>query len=80
MVFEKPCTHGRALCGIYKGTREFTHKADDFLKHYGDGTGKVLQGIAPAVGVGFGPVAGIATAGLGHFAQEYANVRNEMEN
>ncbi len=79
MALRKPCTHGKVLCGMYRGTRRFAHKADNFLKHYGEDIGQFAQTVSPAV-TAINPTAGLVTGAVGKGLQTYAQVRNEVGN
>ncbi len=79
MAIHKLCTHGKVLCGLYRGTRQFAHKADNFLKNYGEDIGRTAQALAPAVGVLGGPQSALITGGVEKALETYAQVRNEMD-
>ena len=71
------CTHGKALCQIYGGARQFAHKADNILQDYGDAAGKVIQAVAAPVAI-VNPVVGLTAGAIGTGIETYASVRNEM--
>ena len=77
MVIKQPCSHGKVLCGLYRGTRTFAHKADNFLTDYGEDIGRTAQALAPAI-TAVNPTAGIVTGAVGKGLETYAQVRNEM--
>ena len=79
MALRKPCTHGKVLCGMYRGTRRFTQKADNFLANHGEEIGMFAQTISPAV-TAINPTAGLVTGAVGKGLQTYAQVRNEVGN
>ena len=79
MGLDKPCTHGRVLCGLIGGVRGAAIKADEFLQDYGGPIGRTAQALAPVAGVLAGPQTALVAGGVGAAIQSYAQVRNEME-
>jgi hypothetical protein len=77
MAIHRPCSHGKTLCGIYSNVRSFAHKADNFIKDYGEPIGQVAQGIAPAITAAY-PVAGLVTGAVGKGLEVYSQVANDM--
>ena len=79
MALRKPCTHGKVVCGLMRGSRQFAQKADNFLTNYGQDLGQFAQGVAPVV-TALNPTAGLVTGAVGKGLQTYAQVRNEVGN
>ncbi len=77
MAIHRPCTHGKVLCGLYRGTRTFAHKADHVIRNYGETAGAIAQGVALVITAIY-PVAGVVTGAVGKGIQTYAQVRNEV--
>ena len=78
MAIKKPCTHGKVLCGLYRGTRQFAHKADHFLRDYGADIGKTAQALAAPISAAGFPEVGLVAGAVGKGIQTYADVRNQM--
>jgi hypothetical protein len=79
MVLQREvCHHGKTLCNLYHGTREFAHKADDFLTDYGEKVGRAAQFLSPAIAVA-NPVAGGVVGAVGVGLETYAAARNQSE-
>ena len=78
MVLQKEeCSEGRVLCGLYKNTQTFIHKADSLAKDYGENVGRGMQGIGAAVST-VNPVAGVLTSAARVGLETYAQIRNEV--
>jgi hypothetical protein len=71
------CTHGKALCQIYGGARQFAHKADNVLQDYGERGGQFIQAVAAPVAL-LNPAVGLTAGAIGKGIETYAQVRNEM--
>ncbi len=78
MAIQKPCTHGKVLCGLYRNTRRFAHKADNFLKDYGADIGKTAIALAAPISASGFPEVGLVTGAVGKGLETYAQVRNQM--
>ena len=79
MALRKPCTHGKVVCGLMRGSRRFAHRADNFLTNHGEEIGKFAQTISPAIGA-LNPTAGLVAGAVGRGLETYAQVRNEIGN
>ncbi len=78
MAIQRPCTHGKVLCGLYRNTRRFSHLADNFLRDYGAPIGKTAQALATPLSAGGFPEVGLVTGAVGKGLETYAQVRNQM--
>jgi len=77
MGYQRPCVHGKIMCGALHKGRQILYGTDKVLREHGAAIGKVAQAAAPVVGA-MNPAAGIITGGAGKAVEEYARVRNEM--
>ena len=78
MGYQKPCVHGKFMCGAMHKGRQFMYGADKVLREHGKDIGKVAQAAAPFIAAA-NPMAGMVAGAVGVGAEEYSRIRNEID-